>query len=303
MNENNIGTRTHSNSFGQDIKKPGEARTIIVILLTGITMIAEISGGLLFRSMALLADGLHMAAHVAVLSINVLAYIYTRKNAHNENFSFGTGKINTLAGYTSALLLLSVAIFMIWESIERLLSPVEVIFNQAIIISIIGLIVNGICALILGHTHNHSGEDNVHSQDSHNHDHNLASAYLHVLADAMISFLAIFALLVGKFFGIIWADPAIGIIGSIVIARWAFTLVRKSSKILVDYDTNTDLKKKIINLIGKECSINDLRVWSIGPGIYSVIISLSSKSNNSPEYYKKILSSDHRIVHTTIEIL
>tara|TARA_B100001250_G_scaffold207127_1_gene177826 strand:- start:16127 stop:17038 length:912 start_codon:yes stop_codon:yes gene_type:complete len=303
MNENNTSTRERSHAFGQDIRRPGESKTIIVIFLTGITMIAEISGGLLFGSMALLADGLHMAAHVAVLSINVLAYIYTRKNARNENFSFGTGKINTLAGYTSALLLLSVAIFMIWESIERLLSPVEVIFNQAIIISIIGLIVNGVSVFILGHQHNHSGEDNINSQHSHYHDHNLASAYLHVLADAMISFLAIFALLMGKFYGIIWADPAIGIVGSIVIARWALTLVRKSSKILVDYDANNDLKKKIIIMIGKDCNINDLRVWSIGPGIYSVIISLSSSSNNSPEYYKKILSSDHRIAHTTIEIL
>ncbi|OUU78826.1 MAG: hypothetical protein CBC38_06590 [Gammaproteobacteria bacterium TMED78] len=296
MNANN--TKIQSQTFGQDLKKPGEIRTIIVIILTGITMMIEISGGIVFRSMALLADGLHMAAHVAVLTINVLAYVYTRKFSRNEKFSFGTGKINTLAGYTSALLLLSVAIFMIWESIERLLSPVEIIFNQAIIISILGLIVNGVSVLILGHTH----EKNGLSGTSHNHDHNLASAYLHVLADAMISLLAIFALLVGKYFGIIWFDPAIGIIGSIVIARWAFSLIKTSSKVLVDYQEKNELKDKIKKLLEKDCTIHDLRVWSIGPGIYSLVISLSTEKSNTPDYYKDILSIEPSIVHTTIEI-
>ena len=153
MPMNTDNTKKQSQTFGQELKKPGEIRTLIVIFLTGITMIIEISGGIVFKSMALLADGLHMAAHVGVLALNVLAYIYTRKFSRNEKFSFGTGKINTLAGYTSALLLFSVAIFMIWESIERLLSPVDIIFNQAIIISILGLIVNGVSVLILGHKH------------------------------------------------------------------------------------------------------------------------------------------------------
>jgi len=175
---------------------------------------------------------------------------------------------------------------------------VEIIFNQAIIISILGLIVNGVSVLILGHTH----EKNGLSGTSHNHDHNLASAYLHVLADAMISLLAIFALLVGKYFGIIWFDPAIGIIGSIVIARWAFSLIKTSSKVLVDYQEKNELKDKIKKLLEKDCTIHDLRVWSIGPGIYSLVISLSTEKSNTPDYYKDILSIEPSIVHTTIEI-
>ena len=200
MHQDNLKNWQHSHSFGQHIKRPGETRTLIVIALTGVMMFVEIGAGLMFGSMALLADGLHMASHTAALTINAFAYIYARRHAHNEGFSFGTGKVNTLGGFTGAVLLAGFAFFMAWESIERLLSPVAIAFNQAIVVATMGLVVNGVSVLILGHTHSHGDEDHddEHGHHHHHHDHNLLAAYLHVLADALISVLAIFALLGAK---------------------------------------------------------------------------------------------------------
>ena len=206
----------HAHTFGQDVKRPGEGRTIVVIVLTLSMMVIEVVTGILFGSMALLADGLHMASHSTALSINAFAYIYARRHAGDSRYSFGTGKVNALGGYAGAILLAIFALFMVWESGSRMIFPVKIAFNQAIAVAVIGLIVNGASMLILGHGHEHGEQDH---EDDHHHDHNLRSAYLHVLADALTSFLAIFALLGAKYFGWIWMDPLMGFVGAALIFK------------------------------------------------------------------------------------
>ena len=224
-------------------------RTLVVVLLTTATMLLEIVAGSIFGSMALLADGLHMASHAVALAIAVFAYVYARRHAHDERFSFGTGKVNSLAGFTGAVLLALFAVVMVWESVHRLITPIAIAFDQALVVATIGLLVNGLSVVILGHdspfddAHDHS-ESHPHEHDGgrdegdsegagiahvhghapdhdlhhhHAHDHNLRSAYLHVLADALTSFLAIAALMAGKYFGQAWLDPAMGVLGAVLV--------------------------------------------------------------------------------------
>ncbi len=231
----------HDHVFGQDQVRPGERRTKLVILITATMMIVEIVAGLAFGSMALLADGLHMASHAAALTITAFAYIYARRHAHDRRFSFGTGKVNSLGGFAGALLLVMFALVMAGESFHRLVRPVPIAFNQAIIVAILGLIVNGVSVLILGvgdpHSsgERHEGEEDDHdSHHHHHHDHNLRSAYLHVLADALTSVLAIFALLVGKYLGWNFMDPVMGLVGAALVSRWAIGLLRDTSRVLLD---------------------------------------------------------------------
>lgn len=288
----------HSHKFNQDVKRPGELKTIIVIAITCVMMIVEIAAGIAYGSMALLADGLHMASHTAALSINVFAYVYARKQAHNESFSFGTGKVNTLAGYTGAILLAGFALIMVWESLGRFISPVAIAFDQAIFVAILGLIVNGVSVLILGHqSHDH------HDHDDH-HDHNLISAYLHVLADALTSLLAIFALLGAKYLGLIWADPAMGILGAILVARWSIGLLRTTSRVLLDREAADDIRDSIRNAIENQTDnhVADLHVWSVGPGIYSAIISVVTQYPCPPDHYKVMIPKDIGVAHVVIEV-
>ena len=232
----------HNHVFGQDQKRSGETRTLIVVVLTLAMMVWEILAVIVYGSMALLADGLHMGSHAVALSINAFAYIYARRHAHNARFSFGTGKVNTLGGYTGAILLALFAALMAWESLIRLLNPVEIAFNQAIWVASIGLLVNGASVFILGehHEHSHDHEDH-HDHHDHHHDHNLRSAYLHVLADALTSLLAIFALLIGKYFGAVWMDPVMGIVGAILVSRWSLSLLKSTSAILLDERGSQDI--------------------------------------------------------------
>ncbi|MGB5607249.1 MAG: CDF family Co(II)/Ni(II) efflux transporter DmeF, partial [Gammaproteobacteria bacterium] len=229
----------HDHIFGQDKVRPGERRTLWVILITATMMVIEITAGLVYGSMALLADGLHMASHTAALGITTIAYVYTRRCAADSRFCFGTGKVNAFAGYTSAVLLALFALLMAWESINRLFNPVEIAFNQAIVVAVLGLIVNGVSMIMLGghhhgHDHEHQHADPHHHRHEHT-DHNLRAAYLHVLADALTSLLAIFALLAGKFMGLNWMDPVMGIVGAILVARWSLGLIRDTSGILLDH--------------------------------------------------------------------
>ncbi len=203
MHREDVEAWRHDHTFGQDKKRPGERRTHIVIDLTATMMIVEVVAGIAFGSMALLADGLHMASHACALTISALAYLYTRRHARNTEFSFGAGKMNSLGGFTGAVLLAVFAVMMCWESVERLVSPVSIAFDQAIGVAVVGLLVNGACVAILGHRHaGHDDPDHEHAGHAHKHDHNLRSAYLHVLADALTSLLAIFALLAGKNYGL-----------------------------------------------------------------------------------------------------
>lgn len=298
MDEEILKRWHHQHSFGQDQKRPGEFRTLLVITLTASMMIVEIAAGIAFGSMALLADGLHMGSHAVALSINAFAYVYARRHAHNERYSFGTGKVNTLGGYTGAILLAVFATMMAFESITRLIEPVEIAFNQAIFVAVVGLIVNGASVLILGMDHGHNHDHH------HDHDHNLKSAYLHVLADALTSLLAIFALLIGKYFGAIWMDPLMGIVGAILVARWSFSLLKTTSTIILDEQASADICNTIQLAIESEESsrITDLHVWTIGPGIYSAVISIVSNNPQQPAYYKSRIAEHIELQHVSVEV-
>lgn len=296
----------HDHIFGQDKVRPGERRTLWVIFITATMMVIEITTGLAYGSMALLADGLHMGSHTAALGITTIAYVYTRRCAADSRFCFGTGKVNAFAGYTSAVLLALFALLMAWESINRLFDPVEIAFNQAIVVAVLGLIVNGASMIMLGghhHDHNHPHTDPHHHGHGHA-DHNLRAAYLHVLADAVTSLLAIFALLAGKFMGLNWMDPAMGIVGAILVARWSLALIRDTSGILLDHQApGVILEQTRAAIEGVDDNrIADLHIWSIGPGIYSATLAVVSDVPRPPEYYKNLFPKDLGIVHTVVEV-
>jgi cation diffusion facilitator family transporter len=292
----------HSHTFGQDRKRPGEVRTIIVIAITGTMMVVEIAAGILFGSMALLADGLHMASHAAALSINVFAYIYARRYAHDDQYAFGTGKVNALGGFTGAILLAFFALIMAWESIKRFVHPVEIAFNQAIFVAVIGLMVNGVSVFILGYQNEHQhGDEGRHD---HHHDHNLKAAYLHVLADALTSLLAIFALLTAKYLGLVWMDPLMGIVGAILVSRWSFGLIHDTSVVLLDKRGPEEIRTTIKKCIEKDESdrISDLHLWSVGPNIYAAIIAVDTSDPKPVEHYKQLIPSKLNLVHVTVEV-
>lgn len=297
-------TLSHSHTFGQDQPRAGERRTLIVVVITLSMMAVEITAGLLYGSMALLADGLHMASHALALGISYTAYILARKYANDSRFSFGTGKINTLAAFASAMMLGMFALLMVYESILRLLNPIPIVFDQAIIVAVIGLAVNGASVFILGENHEHD-HDHHHDHDDHHHeDHNLRAAYLHVLADALTSVLAIGALLSAKYFGWMWMDPVMGIVGAILVSRWSWGLLRDSGKILLDRQAPADVIAHIKNHIEDEpgSKVEDLHVWAIGPGLLACEVCVTCDHDVSPEHFKSILPKHLGIVHATVEV-
>ena len=298
----------HDHVFGQDKPRVGERRTIIVVALTAATMVLEITAGWMFGSMALLADGLHMASHVVALAIAAGAYIYARRSARDQRWAFGTGKVNALAGCIGAVLLVQFALLMAWGSVERLVNPVEISFDEAIIVAFVGLAVNAASVKILhihGHDHHHLGHEHSHGHGAgHGTDHNLRAAYLHVLADALTSVLAIAALLSGKFFGLGFMDPLMGIIGALLIARWSWGLLRNTGAVLLDEQASEKTRKAIAQSIEQDGRdrIFDLHVWSIGPGIFAAIISVIAERPRSPDDYKRSLPQDLGLVHVTVEV-
>ncbi len=314
MKNDDLADWKHDHSFGQAQKRSGEARTIIVIGVTAVTMVVEITAGIVYGSMALLADGLHMASHAVALSIAVFAYVYARRHAFDERFSFGTGKVNSLAGFTGAILLALFALVMGWESIARLVNPVEIAFNQALVVAVLGLSVNGASVLILGHSgpddeHHHSEHDRhadestPHGHHDH-HDHNLRSAYLHVLADALTSLLAIVALLAGKYYGLNWMDPAMGIVGAYLVARWSLGLLAVTSSVLLDHQAPEDIRESIRGAIERHDGnrVADLHVWLVGPGIHAAEISIVTDTPQSPEHYREMIPAELNVVHATFEV-
>ena len=298
MKSHNKYTSNHQHIVISDNQMANERRTWLVIVLTAIMMVLEISAGFIFGSMALLADGWHMASHASALGISAIAYFYARRHANDRRFSFGTGKIGELAGYSSALLLALIALLMAYESVTRFFSPVAIRFNEAIAVAVLGLIVNLVSALILKEKHE------GHDHDHHHEDHNLKAAYLHVLADALTSVLAIVALTTGRFLGWVWMDPLMGIVGAIVIARWSYGLTRDTGSILLDMDVNTPLSENIRNQLEAEGEnqIQDLHLWRLGPGHFAAIISLSSRIPRPPEYYKDQLEKIEELRHITVEV-
>lgn len=304
MHNDNFHLWQHSHTFGQERKRPGESRTLVVIGITGAMMAVEIAAGIIFGSMALLADGLHMASHAAALSINAFAYAYARGQARNTQYCFGTGKVNALGGFTGATLLAAFALLMAWESFGRLIHPVEIIFNQAIFVAVLGLAVNGISVLILGVGDPHHEHEDDHLDHMHHHDHNLKSAYLHVMADALTSVLAIMALLTAKCFGFIWMDPATGIVGAILVARWSLDLLRTTSAVLLDRQGPESIRQKISESIEDDNNsrVADLHLWSIGPDIYAAVVSVVAHNPATPDEYKARTPKDLGLVHTSIEV-
>jgi len=299
MHKTNIRSWQHDHIFGQDLKRTGESRTLVVVIITAITMVIEIAIGITSGSMALLADGLHMASHAFALSISLFAYYYARHRASDVSFSFGTGKVNSLGGFTGAVLLGIFALIMTWESVNRFINPVNIVFNQAIIVAIIGLIVNGASVFIL-----QGGGHAEHEHGNHNHDHNLKSAYFHVLADALTSVLAIFALLSAKYFGLIWMDPLMGIVGAILVLHWSLGLLRITSHTLLDKQGPEELREKIKKSIegDGDSRITDLHLWAVGPNAYSAIISVVAHHRKEPEEYKRAIPDNLGLVHITIEV-
>jgi cation diffusion facilitator family transporter len=288
----------HDHVFGQDRKRSGETRTLIVVGLTLVMMVWEILAGILYGSMALLADGLHMGSHAVALGIAAFAYAYARKNADNAQFSFGTGKVNALGGFTGAILLAGFALYMVIESIDRFIHPVAIFFDGAIVVAVIGLVVNGVSAWILG------GEDHDHGHGHGHghHDHNRRAAYFHVLADALTSLLAIAALLAGKYAGWNWMDPIMGIVGAVLITRWSWHLLKDTSRVLLDQQ-RSDLEEDVRHAIeNDDARISDLHLWSIGPNIHSAIVSVVSHNPETPAVYKRRLQARcPSLVHVTVE--
>lgn len=289
----------HEHVFGQDRVKAGERRTLLVVLLTAAMMVVEIAAGIAFGSMALLADGLHMASHASALGISVFAYVYARRFAGHRHYSFGTGKVNALAGFGSAVLLAIFAAAMAWESIDRLINPVPIDIDAALAIAVAGLLVNAVSALILAAPGHHG-----HGHHHHHHDHNLRAAYLHVLADALTSMLAIGALLAARFFEATWLDPVIGVVGAVLVTRWAMGLLRDTSRVLLDAQLPADATERLRAAIEAQDNnrIADLHLWSIGPGIHAAAIVVVSDQPRSPDHYRRLIPPDLHVVHATVEV-
>lgn len=283
----------------------GEKKSRIVLAITALTMVVEIVAGTLFGSMALLADGWHMMTHVAAFGITLFAYSYARKNRDNPDFSFSTGKVSSLGGFASAVALGVVTLMMGMESIERLFTPTEIHFNQAIFVAAIGLIVNGLSVFLL---HDHHGHEHAHEHGGHDHhhehDHNLAAAYFHVLADTLTSLLAIAALLIGKWLGWKWPDPVMGIVGALIITKWAVGLLKQSSRILLDRSASADLRQKVRAVIESDHDnrVVDLHIWNVSEKHRAVVLSVVTHAPQEPAYYKELLKTVSEFEHVSVEV-
>ncbi len=293
----------HSHDFVPTSHRRGERQTRLVIALTAVMMVIEIAAGTVFNSMALLADGWHMASHASALGITAFAYVYARRKAGDARFSFGTWKVSVLGGYSSAVVLAIIALLIAWTSLGRFFEPQAIRFDEAILVACVGLVVNLFSAYLLRDDHSHS---HAHPQQSHEHqDHNLRAAYLHVLADALTSVAAIVALLTGKYFGWLWMDPAMGIVGSLVIARWSYGLLRDTSAILLDSSVAMDELRSIRETLERGFSgdvVSDLHVWLLGPAKRGLIISMLSDHPRAPDDYKRLLADRPELAHLTIEV-
>lgn len=305
MHSHRLNELEHTHDFAVKNQK-GERRTFYVLILTAVTMVAEIIAGSIYGSMALLADGWHMGTHVAAFMIAIFAYRYSRKNIDNPSYAFGTGKVNVLGGFASAIALAIVALVMLIESLQRIIEPQAIHFNEAIIVACIGLLVNVISALLLkdSHEHHHHGHDH-HSEHNHqHHDHNLRAAYIHVLADALTSLLAIIALILGKYYGWNALDPVMGVVGAIIITRWSFGLLKQTSPILLDSSIEEKYKQSIKNAIESKDDnrLSDLHIWKVGANDYAAIIAIVTHTPKPTAHYKSLLIEFDQLSHITIEL-
>lgn len=322
-------TLEHEHVFLGEDHDRNEKRVWLVIALTTAMMVAEIVAGTIYGSMALLADGWHMSTHAGAMLIAAIAYTVARKQARNRTFTFGTGKLGDLAGFASAIVLGLIALLIAWESVLRLANPVAIDFSQAILVAILGLAVNLVSAWLLKddhahHGHHHHGEAHSHGHDrdhdhhhaghthhDHAHDHhaagkdnNLRAAYLHVLADALTSVLAIVALLLGNLYGWTWLDPIMGVVGGLVIARWSWGLVRVTSGVLLDaLPQAKTMSREIRARVEVEGDrITDLHIWQVGPGHHAAIIAIAANRPQEPVFYKEKLKAIAGLSHVTVEV-
>lgn len=303
-----IDTFSHRHNFLGAAHDDNARRTRWVVLLTAVMMVGEIIAGYLTGSMALLADGFHMATHAGALSVAAAAYAYAKRHAENQAYSFGTGKVGDLAGFASAMVLGLIALGIGVESILRLFQPITVAFGEATVIAIVGLGVNIASAFLLSgghhhghdHHHGHGHEHHHHGHAAHAGDNNLRSAYIHVLADALTSVLAIAALLAGRYLGWVWMDPVMGIVGAVVIARWSWTLMRDTAAVLLD-TTDDHIAEEIRELVEGpgDAKITDLHVWRVGPEAHAAIVSVAGVS--SGEMIRQRLRPVHEVAHLTVE--
>lgn len=299
--------RRHSHQFDQG-NPLAQKKILIATILTAVMMILEILGGWIFNSMALLADGWHMSSHMLALGLAYFAYRMARQYASDSRFSFGTWKIEILAGYSSAILLMVVALLMGIQSIERLFNPVTIHFNEAIPIAVVGLVINLVCAWLLhdgGHEHHHH-DDHQHTHDHHHHhDLNQKAAFLHVVADAVTSVLAIIALFAAKYFSWNFLDALLGVIGALLVAKWSWGLIQETGKTLLDAEMGHPVVQEIKDVIAQlpQVEITDLHVWKVGKGKFSCILGLeTSIADLTPDQVKRELSIHEEIVHASVEI-
>lgn len=283
----------HDHSFQQDQRHPGERRTIAVAALTGVTMLVEIGAGVMSGSMALLADGLHMASHFAALGISAFVYVYARRHAHDPGFSFGTGKMNALGGFTGAIVLALFALAMIGESFMRFFRPVSLDYQQALPVALFGLAVNGASIALLGAP-----------EHGERHDFNLRAVYAHVLADLLTSVLAIGALVAVQHAGALWVDAAVGILGGGLVIRWAVGLFRQTGAVLLDRVGPEDIRRRITENIERDgmSMITDFHLWSIAPDRYALEMCIISCRPESPDAYRERIPRDIPIAHAAIEV-
>jgi cation diffusion facilitator family transporter len=309
---------SHEHVYLGDAHEANERRTWIVVGLTAVMMAGEIAAGSLFNSMALLADGWHMATHAGALGISALAYRYARRHARDPRFAFGTGKVGDLAGYTSAVVLGVVALLIAGEAAGRLRAPLPISFDEAIAVAVLGLAVNVASALVLarGHARRPGGHDPDHGHDHDHHhahhraeaqahaDHNLRSAYLHVLADALTSVLAIAALVLGRWAGAAWLDPVMGLVGALVIARWAVHLLRDTGRVLLDFAAAERSAEAIRSAIERREGerLSDLHLWRVGPGHVAAIVSVVSERGASADEVRAALAGVGTLAHLTVEV-
>jgi cation diffusion facilitator family transporter len=310
MNTHSPLAPEHGHCFlGHDHRR-NERRVWLVIALTAGMMLAEIAAGTVYGSMALVADGWHMSTHAGAMLIAALAYRFARRHADDPRFTFGTGKLGDLAGFASAVVLALVALLIGWESLARLARPIRIDFDQAIAVAAVGLAVNLACAWLLKDDHTHHGHGHHHDHHDHHHahgearDNNLRAAYLHVLADALTSVLAIAALLLGRSRGWLWADPAMGVVGALVIVRWSWGLLRDSGSVLLDAAAEGQAVRQEIReaMAPTGSRVTDLHVWQVGPGHFAAIVALVAREPQEPAHYKALLAHIHELSHVTVEV-
>lgn len=310
MHNHSIEPWQHSHVFLGAGHDKHERRTWIVVAVTAVMMLAEIVGGTLFGSMAVVADGWHMSTHAGALAIAALAYRFARRHARDPRFSFGTGKMGELAAFSSALLLALVAALVGYEALQRLYAPVSIDFAEATWLAVAGLAVNLVSAWLLseghhhhGHDHEHDHHDDDHDDHHHHHDTNLRAAYVHVLADAMTSVLAIVALLAGRFYGWVWLDPVMALVGVCVILSWSYGLMRSAGAVLLDMQPDRQLAGRIrkeLEVAGDR--VSDLHLWRLGPGHFGLIAAIVSDRPGEPSVYKRRLSGLSALSHVTVEV-